>query len=178
MVAFGGGPAEPGGGEVADTLGSFMVGTSSHTIDPDGRFIIPQRMRRALGNSIVITRGVEDCLWMMPERAFEEMVAQWRQRQSPWDQHSRTVGRRFIGQSVILEPDRNARIVIPQHLREAAGLGTEIVAVAVGDRVELWNSQKWAAFDGSLTQEEVQAAVDRMFSGTRREEEAAEAPAA
>jgi len=44
--------------------------------------------------------------------------------------------------------------------------------------VELWNSQKWAAFDGSLTQEEVQAAVDRMFSGTRREEEAAEAPAA
>ncbi|BCW98385.1 MAG: transcriptional regulator MraZ [Armatimonadota bacterium] len=163
---------------MADTLGSFMVGTSSHTIDPDGRFIIPQRMRRTLGNSIVITRGIEDCLWMMPEKAFEEMVAQWKERQSPWDQSSRVVGRRFIGQSVILEPDRNSRIVIPQHLREAAGLSENIVAVAIGDRVELWNAKKWASFDGSLTQEEVQAAVDRMFSGTGREENAAEAPAA
>ncbi len=155
-----------------------MVGTSGHTIDPDGRFIIPQRMRRTLGTSIVITRGVEDCLWMMPERAFEQMVEQWKERQSPWDQHSRIVGRRLIGQSVILEPDRNWRVVIPQHLREAAGLGADIVAVAIGDRVELWSASTWASFDGSLTQEEVQAAVDRMFSGVPRDESPAEAPAA
>lgn len=162
-MSHSGGEAGSRGAVLEAELPGKLVGLSYHTIDPDGRFILPQRTRRALGGGFVLTRGIENCLWLLPYHVFDAMQEQWLKGQTLWDRSSRMLGYRFIGQAVPLDPDRSYRVVIPKELRDAVDLGTDVVALGLGDRVELWSAKEWRKFDESLTSDVIQAAAETTF---------------
>lgn len=141
---------------------SRVVGPSTHNLDSDDRLIIPLRMRGLLGPSFVLTRGVEKCLWMLPDLIFDSLIQKWSGGMSLLDRSSRMLDWRFVGQAVQVQPDKQYRIVIPAELRESAGIeqGRPILALALINRVELWDQETWREYEAALGGDQVQTAID------------------
>ena len=68
----------------------------------------------------------------------------------------------FFAGAAEVEPDKQGRILLPQHLRDHAGLTKDIAFVGVSRRAEIWDSESWAAFNASLTQESIAEAMDEL----------------
>ncbi|MCC6483543.1 MAG: hypothetical protein IT209_01745 [Armatimonadetes bacterium] len=134
-------------------------------MDSDDRLIIPQRMRGLLGFSFYLTRGVEKCLWMLPEHVFDSVARKWDDDMSLLDRNSRMLGWRFFGQAVHVQPDKQHRIVIPAELRESVGIsqGRQILALGVLNRVELWDLETWREHEAKLDEEQLQSAIDAKY---------------
>lgn len=144
------------------------IGASVHTIDPDGRFIVPQRMRDLLGDVgdvFIITRGVEKCLWMLPERVFTSLVQKWTGPMSLLDRNSRMLDWRFIGQAVQVKIDKQYRVVVPPELLRSAGIeaGAGVIALGMLNRVEIWDNTTWRQYEQSLSSEDVQQSIDEKL---------------
>ncbi len=145
---------------VTGGLAAPVFGPSTHTIDTDGRLIIPKRLRELLGHKFILTRGVEKCLWMLPEHLFASFVNKWTSEMSLLDRNSRMLDWRFVGQAVSVQPDGQYRVVIPPELRASAELQTDVVALALMNRVELWDLKSWRDYEASLDEIKVQDALD------------------
>lgn len=121
--------------------GEFRV-----SIDEKGRILIPSRLKEALPEeTVVITRGVERCLWLLIEQTWQELSE--RIMGNPWsmfDQRSRLLQRRIIApaQQCLV---KSGRITIPATLREAAGLDlrSEVILLGIQNRLELWNPEEY-----------------------------------
>lgn len=137
-----------------------IIGPSNHTIDLDGRIIIPQRMRDWLGQRFVVTRGIEKCLWLLPEGVFDRITSQWSDPLSLLDRGSRMLDWRFVGQAVRVQPDKQFRIVIPQELKQSAALTNELIILGMPNRVEVWDLDTWRQHEAALSEAEVQSALD------------------
>lgn len=145
-------------------LMDVAIGPSTHTIDTDGRLIIPTRFRDLLSHKFVLTRGVEKCLWAFPLAQFDQMVAAWRANPlAMFDQNARMLDWRFVGQAVVVAPDKQNRIVLPQELKASAGISSAIVMMGMFNRVEIWSAEQWKAQDEGLTARDVQQALNATF---------------
>jgi len=142
------------------------VGPSTHNLDADDRLIIPQRMRGLLGSSFVLTRGVEKCLWILPETLFTTMIQGWTKDLSCLDANSRKLAWRFVGQAVQVSVDKQSRVVLPLELRESAGISSDrpIIALGMINRVELWDLETWRQHEAALDGDSVQKALDAHMS--------------
>lgn len=146
------------------TLDSPLTGASSHTVDIDGRFIVPARMRDLLGMKFVVTRGIEDCLWLLPQWKYKQMLQEF-PNASVWDSRSREFHRRFVGHAVVVKPDKQGRVVIPAELRNPVDAVGDVLAFAIGDYVELWSKKVWGKYDSALSSESIRNAVDSLAAG-------------
>lgn len=121
---------------------SRFRGNYSHAIDTKGRIIIPVKFREALGESIVVTKGFDGCLYAFPQEeweAFEDKL-----RALPLNnQDARQLSHFFIGSACEAEPDKQGRILLPQSLLAHAGIGKEAVVVGMGGRLEIWSAERW-----------------------------------
>ncbi|MBI4227602.1 MAG: division/cell wall cluster transcriptional repressor MraZ [Candidatus Omnitrophica bacterium] len=124
----------------------MFYGEHEHTIDRKGRLIIPSKFREALkehyAEKLVVTRGLDQCLFGFPE---EEWKAQeQRFRAIPFTKaQSRQFNRLFFSGAVELVWDRQGRILLPQYLKEFAGITRDVVVVGVSNRVEIWAKERW-----------------------------------
>ena len=91
----------------------MFMGEYNHTVDAKGRLIVPSKFREQLGDEFVITKGLDNCLFVYDN--------------SEW---------------AALE-EKQGRILLPSVLREFAGIGKDAVLVGVGSRIEIWNKDKW-----------------------------------
>ena len=114
----------------------------SHTIDAKGRLIIPSRYREELGDTFVVTKGLDGCLFAYTQEAwkhFEEKL-----RTIPLSNaKGRRFARYFLAGATLCEVDKQGRILIPANLRAAAGLEKDVVLAGVGERVEIWDRSRW-----------------------------------
>lgn len=110
----------------------------SHTIDAKGRMILPAKFREELGQSFVLSRGIDRCLTIYPMENWEKMTASL-QKLSFTKSNVRTLRRFLIGSSTEMECDRQGRILIPAHLRSYAGLKKEALIIGTGSTIEIWN---------------------------------------
>ncbi len=118
----------------------MLTGTFRHTLDTKGRVIVPARFREDLGETFMITKGLDDCLalYSMKEwQALEEKIAALPMAAS------RQITRFIFGSAYPLELDNNGRAVIPPELRKFAGLSKDVVILGVSTRAEIWDSEKW-----------------------------------
>jgi MraZ protein len=120
----------------------MFLGEFSHTVDDKGRLTLPAKYRAELANGVVLTRGLDGCLFVFS-------MADWeRVRQSlqhlPFTQKTARDFSRFIfaGASDLI-PDRQGRILVPGYLREYAALDGEVTIIGSNDRLEIWNPQRW-----------------------------------
>ena len=121
----------------------MLTGEFNHSIDSKGRLIIPSKLRESLGEHFVITKGMDGCLFLYPDnewKAFEEKL-----RALPLtNKNARTFTRFFVAGATNCELDKQGRILVPQTLREFAGLDKDVVLTGNLNRIEVWSKEKWS----------------------------------
>lgn len=126
-------------------LPPLLLGTYTPKIDTKGRVALPAKFRSQLGQGLVMARGQERCVYLLPFDEFRRIASQI-QRTSVGNKAAREYLRVFLSGAVDQEPDKQGRVVVPQMLRDYANLGSDIVVIGVGTRAELWNKDAWESY--------------------------------
>ena len=121
----------------------MFMGEYNHIIDAKGRLIIPARFRELLGVEFILTKGLDGCLSIYPMDAWEAFETKLRALPLT-NKNARTFTRFFVAGATNCELDRQGRILVPQTLREFAGLEKEVVLTGNLDRIEIWSKEKWS----------------------------------
>lgn len=135
------------------------MGEYNHTLDAKGRLIIPAKFREDLGESFVITKGMDGCLFGFPEsewNVFEEKL----QSLPMINKEARQFTRFFLAGAATVEFDKMGRILLPQVLREFADISKDAVLVGVGKRVEIWSKERWV---GTVSYEDMDDIAKNMI---------------
>lgn len=128
----------------------MLTGTFCHALDEKNRLSIPSKWRKDLekdGKEIYVTPGLDQCLFILSSRQFEELAQ--KVKQLPFTKENvRSFSRLFFSKaSPPLEFDKQGRILIPLFLKDHAEINKEIVLVGVYDRIEAWNPKLWDSFN-------------------------------
>ncbi len=126
----------------------MLVGRYSHSIDAKGRLFIPAKFREELGESFFVTKGIDKCLFVFSAEHFGELGKKFKSI-ALTDRKAQVFLRKLFANAVECTPDKQGRIGVPAHLREAAELTTEMTAIGVLSRVELWNPQAWEEYEAN-----------------------------
>ncbi|HUX81093.1 MAG TPA: division/cell wall cluster transcriptional repressor MraZ [Candidatus Paceibacterota bacterium] len=127
----------------------MFIGEYLHTLDPKNRVSLPAKFRKDLGNSVVLTRGLDHCLFVYTKKAWEK-EAQSRAVHAGGTAAARGLARLFLAGAMDTEVDTAGRVLIPDHLKSFAGLHTRIVIAGVADRVEIWDEKAWKKYTADI----------------------------
>lgn len=137
----------------------MLIGEYQHNIDLKGRVAVPARFRDDLGALFYITKGLDNCLFVLPQDEWSRLMEKI--KTMPISK-ARGLQRFFFSGAAEVVPDKQGRILIPQQLREHAELDKEVTFIGTSSRVEIWNSKKWAEFNSVLTQDSIAEAMDML----------------
>ena len=131
-----------------------FLGEFEATVDAKGRFLLPAGFKRQLPeeetNRFVINRGFEKCLALYPMRTWEPLFARINGL-NEFDPKQREFRRAFLNGATLVEPDTAGRILLPPSLKAYADLQKDIVLMATGDKLEIWDSNKYKQFFETLS---------------------------
>ena len=123
----------------------MLMGEFHHNIDDKGRLTLPAKFREELGDSFIITRGLESCLFVYTMDEWKKITE--RLNNLPFTRKdARSFMRFFLSGATAVEFDKQGRINITSPLVTYADLKKECVIIGVGDRLEIWSSEKWDNF--------------------------------
>jgi len=123
----------------------MFMGEYQHSIDDKGRLTIPAKFRDALGPTFVITRGLDNCLFVYPQQEWAAMEQKLKALPL-MKADARAFTRFFLAGATECELDRQGRVNIPANLREHAGLDKDCVVIGVSSRVEIWSKENWESY--------------------------------
>lgn len=123
----------------------MFMGEYHHNIDEKGRIIIPSKFRNELGTSFVVTRGIENCLFVYSLPEWDKIVTKL--NKLPFTKKdARNFTRFFLSGASVVELDKQGRINIASTLTDYAKLEKDCVVLGVGDRLEIWSNDLWNDF--------------------------------
>ena len=114
----------------------------NHTVDAKGRLIVPSKFRERLGDEFVVSKGMDGCLFVYAIddwKVFEAKLASL----PLINQEARQFARFFLSGAQYVTVDKQGRILMPQDLREFAGLEKDVVLAGMGGRIEIWSLENW-----------------------------------
>lgn len=123
----------------------MFMGEYRHSLDTKGRLIVPAKFRDGLGEAFVITRGLDNCLFVYPQeewKALEEKVKKLPLAKS----EARAFVRFLFSGASECEVDKQGRISLPTLLRDYARIDKEVVVIGVSNRVEIWSKENWETY--------------------------------
>ena len=123
----------------------MFTGEYKHSIDDKGRLIIPSKIRQELGKEIIITRGLDGCLFGYPKDTWKKRIEELNSLQYT-KKDVRAFTRFFTSGAVTLDFDKQGRINIPNYLSDYASLDKDVVIIGVSDRIEIWSDKAWDEF--------------------------------
>jgi MraZ protein len=130
----------------------MFLGQYIHSLDDKGRVAIPARFRSELGERMVVTRGLDKCLWVYPWETWRAISDRF--TQLPITRaRNRNFQRYFFAGAVECTPDAQGRILLTPALRSYAGLTREVVVAGVSDHVEIWDRAGWEALEAQVNAE-------------------------
>jgi len=120
----------------------MFLGEFSHTIDEKGRLTLPAKYRANFASGIVVTRGIDQCLFAFPQTEWQDLAQ--RVSNLPLTEPQAREFRRllFSGASDDV-PDKQGRVLIPQYLREYAKLNGEVIIAGLNTHIEIWSPAAW-----------------------------------
>lgn len=127
----------------------MFLGEHRHALDAKGRVIFPARMRADLGAQVVLQKGIEACLYVLPPDEWDRQVQRVTELPTT-NPDARRYARHFFSQASSERIDAQGRLTIPQTYREYAGLDRDVVIVGTGRRVEIWDAARWESQRGSV----------------------------
>lgn len=123
----------------------MFTGEFRHSLDVKKRLIIPSKIREEMGDKIVITRGLDGCLFGYQLSVWQKILE--RLNSLPFTKKdARNFTRFMTSGAVTLEFDKQGRIIIPSYLQEYANILKNVVIVGVVNRIEIWEESKWESF--------------------------------
>ncbi len=123
----------------------MFMGEYHHNIDEKGRIVIPGKFRNDEMTKVVVTRGLEKCLYLYTVEEWDKLVAKL--NTLPFTKRdARVFMRTFFAGASVCEFDKNGRINITSPLVSYAGLTKECVVIGVNDRIEIWNEELYNQF--------------------------------
>lgn len=126
----------------------MYMGEYHHNIDDKNRLIIPSKFREGLGNDFIITRGIENCLFVYSKVDWQKIVEKL--ETLPFTKKdARNFTRFFLSGAVNAEIDKQGRSNLSQALIDYAKIEKECVIIGVGNRLEIWSKQEWDNFFNS-----------------------------
>jgi MraZ protein len=120
---------------------SHFLGTHRHTLDAKGRLSIPAKFRKATGEVFVVTRGLDDCLFLYPMEAWTKFVEDLMSLRST-SENPRFFMREVAARASEVSVDSHGRIMIPPELRELAGLNRDVLVIGAFERIEIWDPER------------------------------------
>ncbi|MDB5192508.1 MAG: cell division protein MraZ [Segetibacter sp.] len=144
-----------------------FLGEFEATLDTKGRFLIPAGFKKQLKegeNTFVLNRGLEKCITLYPMDVWEPLSKQINSL-NQFDPNVRRFTRQFLGGATEVEMDGAGRMLLPQTLKEHADLQKDIIMVAVGDKVEIWDATKYKKFFEDFSPHEFSALAAQVMTG-------------
>ena len=127
----------------------MFIGEYRHTFDTKNRISLPAKFRKELGSSVIVTRGLDRCLFVYPKSAWKKEAAKIAAH-STGSAAGRGLSRLMLAGAVEADVDGAGRILIPDYLRMFAGLSVKSVVAGVNDRVEVWSEDAWASYTEAI----------------------------
>jgi MraZ protein len=127
----------------------MLIGEYEHTLDEKNRVSLPKQFRTLLGKKIVMTRGLDNCLFVYPKKSWEK-VTEKLQELSFAQADKRGFSRFILSGAAEIEVDGAGRVLIPEHQREFAKLSKTIIFAGVSDRVEVWDAEAWKEYKSAI----------------------------
>jgi MraZ protein len=121
---------------------TVFLGEFQHTIDDKGRLAVPAKFRSSLNDGLVVTRGLDKCLYVWTLDQWMDL-SQKLSKLPMMQGDARRVARHFFSGAVDTKLDKLGRVILPQFLREYAGLSDEVVVLGVHTRIEIWAKDGW-----------------------------------
>ena len=125
----------------------MFIGEYQHTIDPKGRVFMPAKFRDELGETFVVTKGLDNCLFVYPNEEWKNLEQKLRTLPLT-SKEARAFIRFFFAGAAECEADRQGRILLPANLREHASLDKDLSIIGVSTRVEIWSRDTWESYNG------------------------------
>lgn len=128
----------------------MFIGEYSHIIDPKKRLAIPAKFRKDLGKRAVLTRGLDNCLYLYSLKEWEKLAQKL--AQLPISRaDSRAFARLMLAGAMDVQIDSLGRILMPDYLKKYAGLDKKAVIAGLYNRIEIWDEQKWNKYKEQTT---------------------------
>lgn len=138
----------------------MFIGEYLHTIDQKGRIAVPVKFRAQIGQGAIITRGLDRCLFVFTRPDWEELARKL--IALPLAQaNSRAFVRLMMAGAMEVDLDNQGRILLPDYLRQYAGLKKQSVVAGLYNRVEIWDEKNWQEYKGK-TEEASDEIAERM----------------
>lgn len=123
----------------------MLIGEYTHSIDAKKRLSLPSKWRKELGKKLIVTRGLDNCLFLYPQKEWERITDKI--GQLPFGQaDTRGFNRFFLSGAVEVEVDGVGRILVPDFLKDFAKLSSKVVFAGIHTRVEIWDEKKWSEY--------------------------------
>lgn len=140
----------------------MITGEFRNSLDEKSRLMIPSKLRSEVaGNVLVLTRGVDRCLWLFPPEEWKRISDNLMDSTSPFHARARMIQRRIIAPAQEIEIDKAGRITIPPTLREYAGLQKECIILGIKKYIELWDENEYRSY-WEANEAEFQSAAEEM----------------
>ncbi|MFA6105047.1 MAG: division/cell wall cluster transcriptional repressor MraZ [Patescibacteria group bacterium] len=138
----------------------MFIGEYSHNLDDKGRLAIPAKFRNQVKKGAVVTRGLDNCLFLYTKSEWEKLAEKL--ATLPISQsNSRAFSRLMLAGAMDVEVDKQGRIILPEYLRRFAGLKKEVVLAGLYSRIEIWDAGEWNVYK-SQTEKESGNIAERM----------------
>ncbi|MCA0969376.1 division/cell wall cluster transcriptional repressor MraZ [Halobacillus litoralis] len=123
----------------------MFMGEFQHNIDTKGRIIVPSKFREELGESFVLTRGLDQCLFAYPMNEWK-LLEEKLKKLPLTKKDARAFTRFFFSGAVECELDKQGRVNVPPPLRKYGDLEKECVVIGVSNRIEFWSLEQWESY--------------------------------
>ena len=123
-------------------MGAMLIGEFRHIIDDKKRISLPASFRREVGKKLVITKGLDSCLFAYTIEGWKKVASEL--EKLPMTQSAaRSFNRFILGSAFEVDLDTMGRVLIPDHLKDFADLKSRVVVVGLNERIEIWDEKKW-----------------------------------
>ena len=127
----------------------MFLGEYLHIFDSKNRISIPSKFRKDLSRVVVVTRGLDHCLYVYSRKSWEK-EARIYAAEVNGSAARRGLARLFLAGSSEVEVDGSGRVLIPEHLKSFASIGEKAVIAGVADRVEIWEEEAWKKYTADI----------------------------
>lgn len=123
----------------------MFIGEYQHSLDPKKRLALPSKFRKELGGNVVVTRGLDKCLFVYPAKVWKEL-AEKLGTLPMGESTTRSFVRLMLAGAVDSDVDGQGRVLLPDYLKEYAGLDRNVIVAGLFNRLEIWDEQKWNTY--------------------------------
>ena len=139
----------------------MLIGEYEHSLDAKGRLIMPSKLRDDIGEKLIITKGLDGCLFAFSIEEWK--IFEQKLRSLPIsNKDARAFSRFFFAGAMDCEIDKQGRFLISSNLRDFAGLTKEVVIVGMDSRIEIWSKDKWQKCDEDISADEIAEKMEML----------------